>query len=102
MIHHPTTLEVVSQKPIAVRSRRIHILVTGPDHITIVMALRKGVKLLKWSFDEFEPLEAAPWQERQTYMVYFSHGVVGATLEFDLDLEVCTNCLLVIKLSVAA
>lgn len=88
LIHHPTTLEVVSQKQITVRSRRLHILVTGPDHITITMSLREGVKLLKWSFDEFEPLEAAPWQGRQTYMVYFSHGVVGATLEFDLDLEV--------------
>lgn len=42
--------------------------------------------MTKWSFEELQ--ESQTWNDRPTYMVYYSHGLMGGTLEFYVDLQV--------------
>ena len=65
--------------------------ILGPDHITLVMSPRPGINLINWSFDESEPKEIERWNDRPTYMIYYSHGLMGGSLEFDVDLQVMND-----------
>lgn len=79
----------------------IFCLLSGPDHITIIMSPQIGVDLINSSWTMEPPVESLNWVDRKTYFIYYSYGEYKEPWIFSIDLKVCiAYCAFCIILSV--
>ena len=63
----------------------------GPDHLSILLSPEVGVSLKKWSFSQV-PLKGPIWKDdRPTYYIFHSHGMMATTFQFWLEFKASTS-----------
>lgn len=62
--------------------------VLGPDHMSLVLSPRLGVKVTQWSLVPGEPLQGVTFNGRPTYFVYYSYASDPEPYQFWVDFQV--------------
>lgn len=47
-----------------------------------------GIDLKSWSLNSKYPLAGPKWHGRETYFIYYAHGLTPKPLNFSIDLKV--------------
>lgn len=64
----------------------------GPSHLGIMFSPVKGVELQKWSLSSEPLVTNAPWNNRDTYFIFYSYAanMVPFNLTLELRVNMCT------------
>ncbi|XP_046662135.1 endoplasmic reticulum metallopeptidase 1-like [Homalodisca vitripennis] len=67
---------------------RLKFSVVGPDHMSLILSPKTGVRLSGWSVDSGEPLQGITFNGRPTYFIYYSYASDPEPWNFWVDFQV--------------
>lgn len=71
--------------------KRIHLKLTGPAHIGVMLSPVPGVQLVGWDLTSEPLLTSIPWNGRDQYFIFYASGTKLEPFEFYLEFKVPTN-----------
>ncbi|KRT84651.1 hypothetical protein AMK59_725, partial [Oryctes borbonicus] len=83
----PTVMKVLNRTKTTI-GERITIEMTGPSHMGFMFSPVSGVELDSWSLSSNPLLTTIPWNQRQTYFIFYGCGYELVPLKFSLNFKV--------------
>lgn len=84
----PHSFKITKREVTEDRTIRVHIEVTGPDHMTMYITPKDGTNLTKWSLTDGTPLSKPSHigsAKEMCHFVFYSHGYHSGSWEFFLE-----------------
>ncbi|KAH1007293.1 hypothetical protein HUJ04_004549 [Dendroctonus ponderosae] len=83
----PVNMTITARTPIE-GGERFSFTVSGPAHIGVLLSPMKGVEISRWSIPTPEPLPGPLWNGRNTYFIYYAHGLEPVPFQFWIDFQI--------------
>lgn len=87
---HPINMKIVSREKTAI-GEKLEFVIEGPSHIGVMFSSAKGVELHGWDLESEPLLVSNPWQDRDTYFLFYNCGEKIVPFNFTLEFKVKKN-----------